>query len=48
MRAFAILCGTAVIALSVAACNQTPPAAPDTHDADVKAISDTGAQANQA
>ena len=48
MKAFAILCGSAVIALSTAACNQTPPAAPDTHDADVRAISDTEAQANQA
>jgi uncharacterized protein (TIGR02246 family) len=48
MKAFAILSGSAVSALSTAACNQTPPAAPDTHDADAKAISDTEAQANQA
>jgi len=48
MKVFAILCGSAVIALSMAARNQTLPAAPDTHGADVKAISDTEAQANQA
>jgi len=48
MKALATLCGTAVIALSMAACNPAPPATPDTHDADVKAISDTEAQANQA
>ena len=48
MKALATLCGTAVVALAVTACNQTPPPAPDTHDADVKAISDTEAQANQA
>jgi uncharacterized protein (TIGR02246 family) len=48
MKAFVTLCGTAVIALSMAACNQTPPPAPDTHDADVKAITDTEVQANQA
>jgi uncharacterized protein (TIGR02246 family) len=44
MKAFAALCGTALIALSIAACNQPPAPAPDTHDADVKAISDTETQ----
>jgi uncharacterized protein (TIGR02246 family) len=48
MKALATLCFTAAIAFSMAACNQTPPPAPDTHDADVKAISDTEVQANQA
>jgi uncharacterized protein (TIGR02246 family) len=48
MKGFATLCSATVIALSLAACNQTPPAAPDTHDADVKAITDTEVQANQA
>jgi uncharacterized protein (TIGR02246 family) len=48
MNGFATLCSATVIALSLAACNQTPPAAPDTHDADVKAITDTEVQANQA
>lgn len=46
MKAFATLCATSVIALSMAACN--PAATPDTHDADVKAIGDVEAQANQA
>ena len=31
----------------MAACKQAPPVAPDTHDADVKAISDTEAQWNK-
>ncbi len=44
MKAIATLCGATLIALSMAACNQAPPAAPDTHDADVKAISDLEAQ----
>ena len=48
MKTLAALCATAVVTLSVAACNQTPPPAPDTHDADVKAITATEAQANQA
>lgn len=48
MKAFPTLCGTFVIAISMAACNQTPPPAPDTHDADVKAITDTEVQANLA
>lgn len=48
MKALATLCATAVIALTMTACNPTPPPAPDTHDADVKAITDTEVQANQA
>ncbi|HMG86827.1 MAG TPA: SgcJ/EcaC family oxidoreductase [Terracidiphilus sp.] len=48
MKAFATLCTTSLIALSLAACNPAPTPAPDTHDADVKAITDTEVQANQA
>ena len=44
MKAIATLCGATLIAMSLAACNQAAPPAPDTHDADVKAISDTDAQ----
>jgi len=40
MKAFATLCSTAVLALALTACNQAPPTPPDTHDADVKALSD--------
>ena len=47
MKTFATLCATAAIALSMTACNPTPPPAPDTHDADVKAISDLEAQWNK-
>lgn len=43
MKAFAALCGMAVVALMMSACNQTPA---NTHDADVKAISDTEARWN--
>jgi len=47
MKTLAALCGTAVVALSMAACNTAPPPAPpDTHDADVKAISDIETKAN--
>jgi uncharacterized protein (TIGR02246 family) len=48
MKAFATLCTTSLIALSLAACNPAPTPAPDTHDADVKAITDTEVQTNQA
>lgn len=48
MRALATLCGATVLALMIAACNQAPLTQPDTHDADVKAISDTEAQWSQA
>jgi uncharacterized protein (TIGR02246 family) len=47
MKALATLCGTAALALAITACNQTPPPAPDTHDADVKAITDLEAQWNK-
>src|SRR6266567_7824969 len=50
MKSLALLFGTAVLSLGMAACNQAPPAAttaPDTHDADVKAISDNETQWNQ-
>ena len=48
MKRFATLCSATVIALSLAACNPAAPPPPDTHDADVKAITDTEVQANQA
>ena len=48
MKGFATLCSTTLIALSLAACNPAPTPAPDTHDADVKSITDTEVQANQA
>jgi uncharacterized protein (TIGR02246 family) len=45
MKAIATLCGTAVVVMSLSGCNPPPPPAPpDTHDADVKAISDLEAQ----
>jgi uncharacterized protein (TIGR02246 family) len=40
MKRFATLCAGTAMALTMAACNQTP----DTHDADVKAIQDNEAQ----
>jgi uncharacterized protein (TIGR02246 family) len=50
MKAFAAFCATAVVCCTVIACNQAPAPAPDTHDADVKAITDleTQEQANWA
>ena len=48
MKAIATLCGIAVVALAMTACNQAPPPAPDTHDADVKAIQDVETQDLQA
>jgi uncharacterized protein (TIGR02246 family) len=48
MKGVTTLSALAAVALSLAACNPAPPAAPDTHDADVKAISDVEAQSNQA
>ena len=47
MKAFVTLCGMGVVALAMTACNQAPPAAPDTHDADVKAIQDVETQSLQ-
>ncbi len=43
MKRFFCLCAATTIALSMTACQ---PSAPDTHDADVKAISDAEAQWN--
>jgi uncharacterized protein (TIGR02246 family) len=48
MKALATLCVAAVLALTITACNQAPPAAPDTRVADVQAIGDTEAQFSQA
>lgn len=49
MKGVTTLSALAAVALSLSACNPAPPAAPpDTHDADVKAISDAEAQASQA
>lgn len=48
MKAIATLCSTALVALLMTACTQAPPPAPpDTHDADVKAINDLETQWNQ-
>lgn len=50
MKAVAALCSMAAMSLSMAACNgkdnvaSTSAAAPDTHDADVKTLTDTEAQ----
>ncbi|MGA7858406.1 MAG: SgcJ/EcaC family oxidoreductase [Terracidiphilus sp.] len=44
MKAIVTLCGMGVVALAMTACNQAPTPAPDTHDADVKAIQDVEAQ----
>jgi len=47
MKTLLAICGAAVVALSMAACyTAPPPAPPDTHDADVKAISDIETKAN--
>jgi uncharacterized protein (TIGR02246 family) len=48
MKDLTNLCGAALLALSISGCNQAPPAPPDTHAADLKAISDTEAQWSQA
>jgi uncharacterized protein (TIGR02246 family) len=47
MKALATLCSTAALALAITACNQASTPAPDTHDADVKAITDLEAQWNK-
>src|SRR3569833_1465213 len=44
MKSLVTLCGMAIFTLSVTGCSTAPPPAPDTHDADVKAISDTEEQ----
>ena len=40
MKALVTLCGITFLTLSMAGCSTAPPPAADTHDADVKAISD--------
>lgn len=50
MKALAALCFAAALACAMSACNgnsMAPAAAPDTHDADVKAIGDNEAQWNK-
>ena len=47
MKLLVTLCGMAVVGLSMTACNTAPTPAPDTHDADVKAISDIETQWNK-
>lgn len=48
MKAPGMLFMTAVLAYTIAGCgNQAPPPAPDTHDADIKAISDIEDQWNK-
>lgn len=44
MKVFATHCGMLAVALMITACNQAPAPAPDTHDADVKAINDLEVQ----
>jgi uncharacterized protein (TIGR02246 family) len=50
MKPLALICGAAAIALSLTACRQEPPtpttAAPDTHNADIKTITDDEVQWN--
>ena len=47
MKGVTTLSALAAVALSLSACNPAPVPAPDTHDADVKAISDLEAQTAQ-
>lgn len=48
MKAISTLCSAALLGLMLAGCNPPPPpAAPDTHDADVKAITDMETQWNK-
>ena len=47
MNRLTTLCAATAIALTLTACNQTPAPAPNTHDADVKAIQDNETQWNQ-
>lgn len=49
MKSHVLMCGAAVVVFAMTACNQAPvppAAAPDTHDADVKALTDNEAQWN--
>lgn len=47
MKAIVTLCGISTLALVLTGCNAAPPPPPDTHDADVKAISDLETQWNK-
>lgn len=47
MKALGMLFCAAVLAHGIAGCNAPPPQPPDTHDADVKAISDNEDQWNK-
>lgn len=47
MKSIAGLCAATALLLTLTACNQAPPAAPNTHDTDVKAIQDTETQWGQ-
>jgi len=47
MKALGMMLCATVFAATIAGCNTAPPPAPDTHDADVKAISDEEVQWNQ-
>lgn len=50
MKPFALLCGAAAVAMAMNACRQVPTtptnAAPDTHNSDIKAITDDEVQWN--
>ena len=47
MKAWKTLSSAAVLILAMTGCNQAPPPPPDTHDAELKEISDTEAQWNK-
>lgn len=47
MKRIATLCAAFAVACSLTACNQAPAPAPNTHDADVKALQDNEAQWQQ-
>ena len=50
MKSLALLCGVAGVALAMSACRQVPPtpaaAVPDTHNSDIKTITDDEVQWN--
>lgn len=47
MKLLTTLCATAVVGYAISGCGTAPAPAPDTHDADVKAIHDLEVQANK-
>lgn len=47
MKALFNFCGVAAVVLTIAACRQAPPPLPDTHVADVKAITSLEVEANR-